>query len=115
MRLVYGAEFDAGADVLRIMAPILPISMVTIVAGVWLMAGHRDSSVMRITLAAGVLNVALAPVLVHVAGTGGMAASVLCAELTAMALALAAALRGHGSRPRSDQVTGEGSGEAARA
>jgi polysaccharide transporter, PST family len=115
MTLVYGAEFRAGADVLRIMAPILPITMVAIVAGVWLMARRRDSSVMRITLAAGALNVALAPGLVHVAGIRGMAASVLCAEVTAMTLALAAALRGHGSRPRGDQVTGEGSGEAARA
>jgi polysaccharide transporter, PST family len=114
MRLVYGAEFAAGADVLRIMAPILPVTMVAIVAGVWLMVRRKDSSVMRITLGAGALNVALAPVLVHVAGTPGMAASVLCAEVTAMTLALATALRGHRSRPRGNQVTGEGS-EAARA
>jgi polysaccharide transporter, PST family len=115
MRLVYGAEFGAGADVLRIMAPILPITIVTIVAAVWLMVRRRDSSVMRITLAAGAVNVALAPALVHVAGTSGMAASVLCAEVTAMTLALATTVRGHRSRPRGDQVTGEGSGEAARA
>jgi PST family polysaccharide transporter len=115
MRLVYGAEFGAGADVLRIMAPILPITMVTIVAATWLMVRRRDSSIMWITLAGGALNVALAPVLVHLAGTRGMAASVLCAQVTAMTLALATTLRGHGSRPRGDQVTGEGSGEAARA
>jgi polysaccharide transporter, PST family len=115
MRLIYGAEFGAGAGLLRIMAPILPITMVTIVAGVWLIVRHRDSSVMRITLAAGALNVALAPALIHVAGTPGMAASVLCAEVTAMTLALATTVRGHRSRPRDDQVAGEGSGEAARA
>jgi PST family polysaccharide transporter len=115
MRLIYGAEFGASADILRIMAPILPMTMVTIVAGVWLMVRRKDSSVMRITLAAGALNVALAPVLVHVAGTAGMAASVLCAEITAMILALATTVRSHRSQPGGDQVAGEGSGEAARA
>ena len=115
MRLVYGAEFAGSANLLRIMAPIVPITMVSVVAGIWLMVRRRDLSVMRITLAGGALNVALAPALVHVAGTPGMAASVLCAEITAMILALATTVRSHRSQPGGDQVAGEGSGEAARA
>ena len=115
MRFIYGAEVGAGAGLLRIMAPILPITMVTIVAGLWLMMRSKDSTVMRITLAAGALNVALAPAVVHVAGTAGMAASVLCAEVAAMTLALATTVRGRTRQPGGDQVAGEGSGEAARA
>jgi PST family polysaccharide transporter len=115
MRFIYGPEFGAGADILRILAPILPITMVSIVPGTWLMVRRKDSTVMRITLAGGAVNVALAPVLVHVAGTRGMAASALSAEVVAMTLALAVTVRGHRRRAGGDQVAGEGSGEAARA
>jgi polysaccharide transporter, PST family len=115
MGFIYGAEFGAGAELLRIQAPILPITMVSLVAALWLLVRRKDSSVMRITLAAGAVNLALAPALVHVAGTPGMAWSVLCAEITAMTLALAITVRGHRRRAGGDQVAGEGSGEAARA
>jgi Na+-driven multidrug efflux pump len=70
---------------------------------------------MRITLAGGALNLALAPVLVHVAGVPGMAASVVIAELVAMSIALAITLRTRQSRLGGDQVAGEVGGESARA
>ena len=37
-------EFGAGADILRILAPILPITMVSIVPGTWLMVRRKDST-----------------------------------------------------------------------
>jgi PST family polysaccharide transporter len=115
IRLVFGPEFAPGAELLRIMAPILPISTVTTLAATWLMVRRKDSSIMRITLIGGALNVALAVALVHVAGAPGMAASVLCAELAAMSLALTVTLRSRGRRAGGDQVAGDGTGEAARA
>ena len=115
MRLVFGAEFSASAEILRIMAPILPITTVTSLSMTWLMARRSDSTIMRITLTGGALNLALAPILVHAAGVPGMAVSVLCAEVLAMSLALAITLRARGGRAGDDQVAGEGSGEAARA
>jgi PST family polysaccharide transporter len=115
LRLIYGPEFGAATEILRILAPILPITTVTSLAMTWLMARRSDSTIMRITLAGGALNVALAPILVHRAGVPGMAVSVLCAELLAMSLALAITLRARRGRAGDDQVAGEGSGEAARA
>lgn len=87
IELVYGAAFAEAADVLRVMAPILPVASVTLVAGIWLMAQRLDKRVMWVTIAAGVLNVALAPYLVHRAGAVGMGVSVLTAEIVVMALA----------------------------
>jgi PST family polysaccharide transporter len=115
MRLVFGAEFSASAEILRIMAPILPITTVTSLSMTWLMARRSDRTIMRITLAGGALNLALAPILVHVADVNGMAVSVLCAEVLAMSLALAITLRNRRRPAGGDQVAGKGRGEAARA
>jgi hypothetical protein len=67
---------------------------------------------MQITLAGGLLN-ALAPLLVDAAGLEGMAASVLCAELVVMTLALAVTIRGR-ARPGGDEAADERSAEAVR-
>jgi PST family polysaccharide transporter len=90
IRLIYGPDFDDAAGVLRVLAPIMPLSAITGGAATWLMVKRRDSRLMLITLAGGILNVALSPLLVHLAGVKGMAASVLCAEAAAMTLALVA-------------------------
>ena len=108
IRLIYGPALDDAAGALRVMAPIIPISAVTYAAATWLMVKRRDSKLMRITLAGGILNVALAPVLVEAAGINGMGASVLCAELVVMLLALYAASRrggGTGAEPAPDRAT----------
>jgi PST family polysaccharide transporter len=103
IRTVYGPGFGEAAAVMRVMAPIMPISTVTLVSMTWLMATRMDTRIMQITLAGGILNMALAPVLVHLAGARGMATSVLCAEVAVVTLALLASTRGR-SRPGDDEV-----------
>jgi PST family polysaccharide transporter len=88
IRVIYGPEFSDAAGVLRVMAPIIPISTVTFAAATWLMVKRKDKRLMQVTLAGGIVNVALAPVLVHAGGIEGMGVSVLCAEVLVMTLAL---------------------------
>ena len=113
VRVIFGSEFGPSAGVLRVMAPIIPISTTAMVAATWLMVKRRDATLMQITLAGGVLNVALAPLLVHFDGIEGMAASVLCAELVVMTLAIAATARRR-SRPGRDPAAGGAGAETVR-
>jgi polysaccharide transporter, PST family len=110
VRLVYGAQFADAAGVLRVMSVLLPISTTTLAAGYWLMVKREDARIMQITLAGGILNVALAPFLVHLAGINGMAVSVVCAELAVMTLAWITARR-RGIFPAPRQEAGEGGAE----
>jgi polysaccharide transporter, PST family len=112
VRLVYGAQFADAAGVLRVMSVLLPISTATLAAGYWLMVKREDARIMQITLAGGILNVALAPFLVHLAGINGMAVSVVCAELAVMTLAWITARR-RGIFPAPRQEAGEGGAEVA--
>ena len=110
VRLVYGDQFADAAGVLRVMSALLPFATMSYAAGTWLMVKRQDARIMQITLAGGVLNVALAPVLVHLAGINGMAVSVVCAEFAVMSLAIiVAARRGLGSARRRE--AGEGGAE----
>jgi PST family polysaccharide transporter len=111
--VIFGSEFEQSAGVLRVMAPIIPISTVSMVAATWLMVRRKDATLMQITLAGGLLNVALAPVLVHLAGIEGMAASVLCAELVVMTLSIAATA-GRRTRRGRGRAAGEAGAETVR-
>jgi O-antigen/teichoic acid export membrane protein len=71
-----------------------------------LLVKRKDATLMTITLVGGLLNVALAPVLVHLAGIEGMAASVLGAELVVMTLSIAATARRRTRRGR-DRPAGD--------
>jgi PST family polysaccharide transporter len=93
VRLIYGKQFADASGVLRVLSALLPITTMAYVAGTWLMVKRQDRRIMQITLAGGVLNIALAPLLVHLAGINGMAVSVVCAEFAVMALALVVAAR----------------------
>jgi PST family polysaccharide transporter len=107
IRLVYGNQFADAAGVLRVMSVLLPFATMSYAAGTWLMVKRQDARIMQITLAGGVLNVALAPVLVHLAGINGMAVSVVCAEFAVMALAIiVAARRGLGPARRREAEGG---------
>jgi PST family polysaccharide transporter len=107
IRLVYGAQFADAAGVLRVMSALLPISTTTLAAGYWLMVKRQDTRIMQITLAGGILNIALAPLLVHLAGIDGMAVSVVCAELAVMTMAWITARR-RGIFPSPRRGAGEG-------
>lgn len=110
VRLVYGNQFADAAGVLRVLSALLPITTMAYAAGTWLMVKRQDRRIMQITLAGGILNVALAPLLVHLAGIDGMAVSVVCAEFAVMTMALivAARYRTHPARP---EEAGEGGAE----
>jgi polysaccharide transporter, PST family len=102
VRLVFGPGFGEAADVLRVLALILPLIAVTGVLGAGLLLSlRRDAVVLRIALTAGVVNVALGLALGSAHGPLGMAVSVVVAEVVALAgcvLALSPA-RGR-ARPR---------------
>jgi polysaccharide transporter, PST family len=110
VRLVYGNQFADAAGVLRVMSALLPITTMAYAAGTWLMVKRQDARIMRITLGGGILNIALAPLLVHLAGIDGMAVSVVCAEFAVMTMALIVAAR-RGVRPARRQDAGEGGAE----
>ena len=76
------------------MSLLLPITTMSFAAGTWLMVKPQDARIMKITLAGGILNVALAPLLVHLAGIDGMAVSVVCAESAVLAMAVTFAIQG---------------------
>ena len=92
------------------MSALLPITTMAYAAGTWLMVKRQDRRIMQITLGGGILNVALAPLLVHLAGIDGMAVSVVCAEFAVMTMALIVAAR-YRTRPGRRQEAGEGGAE----
>jgi polysaccharide transporter, PST family len=106
IRLVYGAQFADATGVLRVMSLLLPITTMSFAAGTWLMVKRQDARIMKITLAGGILNVALAPLLVHLAGINGMAVSVVCAEFAVLAMAVIFAIR-RGLFPSRGREAGE--------
>ena len=81
--VVFGPGYGEAVWLLRILVLLIPAFIVSSVASGWLMSLHRDRTVVRVVLCAGVLNVALAVVLVPMLGPVGMALSVMAAEFTA--------------------------------
>ena len=112
VHVVYGSHFQETVGVLRVIALIIPVSLTSAGAAVWLMASRRDTRIVQALLAGGVVNLALAPVMVHLAGARGMAISVLCAELVVMTAALLAARY---ARPRGAAAPAQGSAAVERA
>jgi len=89
IELVYGSGFSEAADVLRPLALVVPIGMLTSMATTWLIVTRRDHSIVIGFICGGLLNLALAPVLVDRYGARGMAISVVAAEATvALTMAL---------------------------
>lgn len=91
IRLIYGEAFvDDAVPILRVLALIIPINVVAVVVGVWLMTQHRDRLVTAIALLAGVSNVVLGCILASQYGGLGMAWAVIAAEGVAAVGGLAA-------------------------
>lgn len=81
IRLIYGEAFvEDAVPILRVLALIIPINVVAVVFGVWLMTLHRDRLVAGIALLAGFSNVVLGCLLASEFGGLGMAWAVICAE-----------------------------------
>jgi PST family polysaccharide transporter len=84
IRVIYGHRFvHASVPILRVLVLIIPINIVGVVFGAWLITLHQDRLVARIVLSAGIANVALGCVLTPLLGPIGMAWSVVAAEATA--------------------------------
>ena len=95
VRLVFGSAYDEAIRPLRILALVLPIvAASTAVVMHRLLPGGRDRVVLAITVAAGVLNVALAMLLAPAYGAVGMAVVVVAVEALVLGAA-AAAVRGN--------------------
>lgn len=105
IRLIYGEAFVADAvPVLRVLAIIIPINVVAVVFGVWLMTLHRDRLVVAIALMAGISNVILGSILASMYGAIGMAWAVVAAEGVAAVGGLAVVTWGSRRRARSTQL-----------
>jgi PST family polysaccharide transporter len=81
IRIIYGDPFvDASAPILRVLALMLPICLIGVSFGTWLITQHRDRVCTIIVLTAGAFNIALGSVLTLSSGPRGMAWSVVAAE-----------------------------------
>lgn len=81
IRIIFGPKFvRESAPILRILVLIIPSNIVGYLSAIWLMTLHSDRSLVRIALAAGLLNVALGCILVPLIGPQGMAWSVVTAQ-----------------------------------
>lgn len=84
IRIIYGHRFvDASVPILRVLALLIPVNLVGVVFGSWLITLHQDKLVAGIVLRAGILNVVLGCVLTPIFGPIGMAWSVIAAEASA--------------------------------
>ena len=94
VRLVLGPGYEEAESVLRAMAIMVPVIAATsALMGQWLLAHGQDRSVRRIVLTVGVVNVAVACVVVPFAGAIGLAISVVGAEVLALVLTIATVRR----------------------
>jgi polysaccharide transporter, PST family len=84
IRILYGHRFlHDSVPILRVLVLIIPISIVGVIFGSWLMTLHQDRLIAIIVLRAGILNVILGCILTPLLGPIGMAWSVIVAETTA--------------------------------
>ncbi len=80
--LLLGSEFAPSVAVMRVLAPIIFLIALSNVMGVQMLFPlHHDRFVLKIVLTAGLLNIAVALVLVPKWSANGMAVSVLLSEL----------------------------------
>jgi len=94
IRILFGSAFVAeSVPLLRVLVLIIPIAIVSAIAGSWLVTLHMDRRVARIALGAGAINVALGCVLTPLFGPVGMAWSVVTAEASAAVGTLIAVAR----------------------
>lgn len=101
-RLVYGAAYEGAAPVLRV---LLAAAGVVAVSHNWTqlaIASRREGTVLKATVAGGVVNLMLSPLLVKAVGPAGAAAATLAAEVavaTVLIIHAPQAFRGPALRP----------------
>lgn len=84
IRIIYGHRFVAASvPILRVLVLIIPVNLVGVVFGAWLITMHEDRLVALIVVRAGIANVVLGCVLTPLLGPIGMAWSVIAAEASA--------------------------------
>jgi PST family polysaccharide transporter len=94
IRILFGKAYVAeSVPLLRVLVVIIPIAIVSAVAGSWLVTLRMDRWVARIALGAGAINVALGCILTPLFGPVGMAWSVVTAEASAALGTLIAVVR----------------------
>jgi PST family polysaccharide transporter len=104
--LLFGDEFAASVEILRILALLLPaVAVASTLSGLWLITRRLDRISTTIAIAAGLLNVALTPLLGTLTGPTGVAWALVAIE-SAGAIALALAIRARSLMPTRAQVIG---------
>ncbi len=84
VRIVFGPKYvQESSVILRILVLMIPAGIVSYFAALWLMTLHRERSLVRIAIVAGVLNVALGSILSSLMGPQGMAWSVVIVQFVA--------------------------------
>jgi PST family polysaccharide transporter len=85
IRLLYGGDFGASVEILRILALLLPVMTISSgLVNLVLLPRHKDRDVVVIVVVAGLVNVVLALVLAPRYGAEGVAWSLLAVELLAL-------------------------------
>lgn len=84
--VIYGSEYPQAAEVLRILGPILLLVSISNCCGAgWMLANKLDRQVVRVAIAAAIVNVVLAALLAPAHGPTGMAFATLTAEVVVLA------------------------------
>jgi O-antigen/teichoic acid export membrane protein len=84
IRILFGPKYvQESAAILRILVLTIPAAGVSYFMSLWLMTLHREQSLVRIAVVAGVLNVALGSILSSLMGPQGMAWSVVTVQFVA--------------------------------
>lgn len=94
LHLIFGPKFvHEGTPILRILVLLIPSNIIGYFAAIWLMSLHQDRTLLRIAVAAGLINVALGSVLTELIGPQGMAWSVVSVQCGVAVACLFAAQR----------------------
>ena len=98
IHLIFGPRFvREGTPILRILVLLIPSSVVGYFGAIWLMTLHRDRTILRIAVIAGLLNVVLGSTLSMAIGPVGMAWSVVVAQFFAAGATIIVVYRLRGS------------------
>jgi PST family polysaccharide transporter len=94
IRIIFGPRYvHEASPILRILVLLIPMSVVLYIVAIWLMSLHRDRTLVRVAIVAGLSNVALGSVLTLLLGPEGMALSVVTVQWAATGALLIAAHR----------------------
>ena len=97
---LFGPEYGQAVPVLMLLTILVPlVAASSSLAATWILPAGHESSLARIILVAGVLNVCLAALIARPLGAAGMAAAVVATELFVLAACLALVRRARPEHP----------------